>query len=105
VPADELAARGPARRRAADGGPAGDGQRIDQPHVHRRLRPQRDGAGRQLGRGQRHRRPDGLAARRAAVRARPALLVADCDLAQARDKSIGPRNDVLADRRPELYTG
>ncbi len=35
----------------------------------------------------------------------PALLVADCDLAQARDKAIGPRNDVLADRRPELYAG
>jgi predicted amidohydrolase len=35
----------------------------------------------------------------------PALLVADCDLAEARDKSIGPRNDVHADRRPELYAG
>jgi 5-aminopentanamidase len=34
----------------------------------------------------------------------PALLVADVDLAGARDKSLGPRNDVLADRRPALYT-
>jgi predicted amidohydrolase len=33
----------------------------------------------------------------------PALLQADCDLRAARDKSLGPRNDVLADRRPELY--
>lgn len=32
-----------------------------------------------------------------------ALLVADLDLARARDKSWGERNDVLADRRPELY--
>ena len=33
----------------------------------------------------------------------PALLVADCDLAAARDKRINCRNDLLADRRPELY--
>ena len=33
----------------------------------------------------------------------PALLVADVDLAAARDKTISPRNDVLADRRPALY--
>jgi 5-aminopentanamidase len=33
----------------------------------------------------------------------PALLVADVDLAAARDKALGPRNDVLADRRPALY--
>jgi len=32
-----------------------------------------------------------------------ALLVADLDLGRARDKSWGERNDVLADRRPELY--
>jgi predicted amidohydrolase len=31
------------------------------------------------------------------------LLIADCDLAQARNKATGPRNDVHADRRPELY--
>ena len=32
-----------------------------------------------------------------------AMLRATCDLAAARDKSLGVRNDVLADRRPELY--
>lgn len=32
-----------------------------------------------------------------------AILRATCDLAIARDKSLGSRNDVLADRRPELY--
>ena len=32
-----------------------------------------------------------------------ALLVASVDLALARDKSISERNDVLGDRRPELY--
>jgi predicted amidohydrolase len=32
-----------------------------------------------------------------------ALLVADIDLAAARDKSYGASNDVHADRRPELY--
>lgn len=30
-------------------------------------------------------------------------LLAACDLAQARDKRLGDRNDALADRRPELY--
>jgi predicted amidohydrolase len=35
--------------------------------------------------------------------AEPALLLADVDLAAARDKSLGPRNDVLGDRRPALY--
>jgi predicted amidohydrolase len=38
-----------------------------------------------------------------AASAEPALLVADVDIAAAREKAIGPRNDVLADRRPELY--
>jgi predicted amidohydrolase len=33
------------------------------------------------------------------------ILVADCVLAEARDKRISPRNDVLADRRPQLYGG
>ncbi|MGH2994816.1 MAG: nitrilase-related carbon-nitrogen hydrolase [Gaiellaceae bacterium] len=33
----------------------------------------------------------------------PGLLVADCDLARARDKAWSKRNDVLGDRRPELY--
>ena len=33
-----------------------------------------------------------------------ALLVADLDLARARDKAWGDRNDVFGDRRPELYS-
>lgn len=32
-------------------------------------------------------------------------VAADCDLAVAADKKISERNDVLADRRPELYGG
>jgi 5-aminopentanamidase len=32
------------------------------------------------------------------------LLRASCDLRRARDKTLGTRNDVFADRRPELYT-
>ncbi|MGI9005410.1 MAG: nitrilase-related carbon-nitrogen hydrolase [Streptosporangiaceae bacterium] len=35
--------------------------------------------------------------------ARPELLLADCDLAAARNKASGPRNDAHADRRPALY--
>jgi 5-aminopentanamidase len=31
------------------------------------------------------------------------ILFADCDLAQARNKATGPRNDSHADRRPGLY--
>jgi predicted amidohydrolase len=33
----------------------------------------------------------------------PGLVVADCELTRARDKAWGERNDVLGDRRPELY--
>jgi predicted amidohydrolase len=33
----------------------------------------------------------------------PGLVLADCDLARARDKAWNERNDVLRDRRPELY--
>ena len=33
----------------------------------------------------------------------PGLLLAEIDIARARDKRWGERNDVLADRRPELY--
>ncbi|MGH3058662.1 MAG: nitrilase-related carbon-nitrogen hydrolase [Gaiellaceae bacterium] len=33
----------------------------------------------------------------------PGLVVADCDLALARDKAWNERNDVFGDRRPELY--
>lgn len=35
--------------------------------------------------------------------ARPELLLADCDLRQARNKATGPRNNAHADRRPALY--
>jgi predicted amidohydrolase len=35
--------------------------------------------------------------------AQPATLVAECDLKAALDKAISPNNDVLADRRPQLY--
>ncbi len=34
---------------------------------------------------------------------RPAVLTADCDLAAAVDKRITAHNDLLADRRPQLY--
>ena len=34
----------------------------------------------------------------------PQLLLATVDLAHARDKRTGPRNDAFADRRPELYS-
>jgi predicted amidohydrolase len=32
-----------------------------------------------------------------------AILCASCDLAEARDKRLNERNDVLADRRPDVY--
>jgi predicted amidohydrolase len=35
--------------------------------------------------------------------ATPEVLVAEVDLAAARDKRLGPHNDALADRRPDLY--
>jgi 2,6-dihydroxypseudooxynicotine hydrolase len=35
---------------------------------------------------------------------RPSVLTAACDLPRARDKSVSGHNDLLADRRPELYT-
>jgi predicted amidohydrolase len=35
----------------------------------------------------------------------PVVLTADVDLAASREKALGPRNDVLADRRPALYGG
>jgi predicted amidohydrolase len=34
----------------------------------------------------------------------PALLLADCDFARAREKAWNERNDVFGDRRPEFYT-
>jgi predicted amidohydrolase len=33
------------------------------------------------------------------------ILIADCDLREARNKATGPRNDAHADRRPGLYSG
>jgi 5-aminopentanamidase len=33
----------------------------------------------------------------------PELLVASCDLALARDKRVSERNDVVGDRRPDVY--
>ena len=47
--------------------------------------------------------PDGWLLAGPPAAAEPALLIADVDLAAARDKSLGPRNDVLADRRTALY--
>jgi predicted amidohydrolase len=35
--------------------------------------------------------------------AEPAMIVADCDFALARNKAWNERNDVFGDRRPELY--
>ncbi|WP_232668246.1 nitrilase-related carbon-nitrogen hydrolase [Pseudonocardia sp. TRM90224] len=37
--------------------------------------------------------------------AAPAILLAELDPAAARDKSLGPHNDALRDRRPGLYGG
>jgi 5-aminopentanamidase len=34
---------------------------------------------------------------------RACMIVADCELTRARDKRLGPDNDVFADRRPEHY--
>jgi predicted amidohydrolase len=36
---------------------------------------------------------------------RPAVLAAECDLTLARDKRVSAHNDLLADRRPDLYKG
>lgn len=36
---------------------------------------------------------------------RPAMLLTDCDLSAARDKTVGRRNDAHADRRTDLYRG
>jgi len=47
--------------------------------------------------------PDGYPLAGPVLADRPAVLTADCDLARARDKSVSENNDVLADRRPELY--
>lgn len=47
--------------------------------------------------------PDGWLLAGPPAAAEPALLLADADLAAARDKTLGPRNDALRDRRPALY--
>jgi predicted amidohydrolase len=47
--------------------------------------------------------PDGYPLAGPAGAAGPELVIAGCDLARARDKATGPRNDTLADRRPALY--
>jgi predicted amidohydrolase len=48
--------------------------------------------------------PDGWLLAGPTDEAAPALLTADVDLAAARDKTLGPRNHALSDRRPALYT-
>lgn len=47
--------------------------------------------------------PDGYPVAGPVLADRPAVLVADCDLPGTRDKRINEHNDLLADRRPELY--
>jgi predicted amidohydrolase len=47
--------------------------------------------------------PDGFPLAGPADRDDERTLLARCDLAQARDKRLNDRNDVLADRRTELY--
>ncbi|GAA3754187.1 nitrilase family protein [Microbacterium kribbense] len=47
--------------------------------------------------------PDGYPVTRLALGG-PAVLTADLDLSKARNKSISEENDVLADRRPTLYS-
>jgi predicted amidohydrolase len=47
--------------------------------------------------------PDGYPVAGPAGRDDPELVIADCDLARARDKATGPRNDPHRDRRPALY--
>ncbi|MGH3374200.1 MAG: nitrilase-related carbon-nitrogen hydrolase [Actinoallomurus sp.] len=49
--------------------------------------------------------PDGYPLAGPVLADRPALLVAECDLRRARDKALGPRNDIHADRRTDLYRG
>jgi len=47
--------------------------------------------------------PDGYPLAGPVLADRTAVLTAACDLARARDKSLSGDNDLLADRRPELY--
>ena len=48
--------------------------------------------------------PDGYPLAGPVLEDRPAVLTAACDLRKARDKSLDGDNDLLADRRPSLYT-
>ena len=47
--------------------------------------------------------PDGYPLAGPADAGQPAVLTVDCDLAQARNKRINENNDLLADRRADLY--
>lgn len=47
--------------------------------------------------------PDGSVAASSEFGAAAQTLIAACDLAAAQDKRTGPRNDAIADRRPEHY--
>jgi predicted amidohydrolase len=47
--------------------------------------------------------PDGYPLAGPVLADRAEVLVADCDLAATRDKRINSRNDLLGDRRPDLY--
>jgi predicted amidohydrolase len=47
--------------------------------------------------------PDGFPVAGPAAADEVSTLIASCELARARDKRLGERNDVLGDRRPELY--
>ncbi len=48
--------------------------------------------------------PDGYPLAGPVLADQPAVLVADCDLPATRDKRINDHNDLLADRRPDLYS-
>ena len=47
--------------------------------------------------------PDGYPLAGPVLADRAEVLVADCDLAATRDKRINEHNDLLGDRRPDLY--
>ena len=48
--------------------------------------------------------PDGYPLAGPALDGRPGILLAGCDLSRARDKRLNDHNDLLTDRRPELYS-
>ncbi len=48
--------------------------------------------------------PDGYPLAGPALDGRPWILLAGCDLSRARDKRLNDHNDLLTDRRPELYS-